>query len=96
MTDSPDELIGTHTLIGSGTFSYDGAGNLIRTTFPDLDAFRWQDGYGAFTVSKSQLLATITYVERQRERHQTWSFQQEYRTLLERHGIQYNERFMLD
>jgi putative transposase len=73
-----------------------GSSRWIRTTFPDLDAFGWQDGYGAFTVSKSQLPATITYVEQQRERHQTWSFQQEYRTLLERHGIQYNERYLLD
>src|SRR6188768_3502102 len=38
----------------------------IRQTFPDLDAFRWQDGYGAFTVSSSILPATVRYVERQR------------------------------
>jgi REP element-mobilizing transposase RayT len=73
-----------------------GSSRWVRTTFPDLDAFGWQDGYGAFTVSKSQLPATITYVEQQRERHETWSFQEEYRTLLERHGIQYDERYVLD
>jgi len=73
-----------------------GSSRWIRTTFPDLETFGWQDGYGAFTVSKSQLPATITYVERQRERHTSWSFQQEYRTLLERHGIEFNERYLFD
>src|SRR6266700_438376 len=34
----------------------------ISLTFPELEAFRWQDGYGAFTVSASALSATITYV----------------------------------
>lgn len=73
-----------------------GSSRSIRTSFPDLDSFGWQDGYGAFTVSKSQLPATVTYVASQRARHQTWSCQQEYRTLLERHGIQFNERYLYD
>jgi hypothetical protein len=63
-------------------------------TFPDLDAFRWQDGYGAFTVSKSALPATITYVEQQRERHLKRTFQDEFRALLQRHDNVYDERFL--
>jgi len=73
-----------------------GSSRWVRPTFPDLDTFGWQDGYGAFTVSKTQLPATVTYVENQRERHETWSFEDEYRTLLERHGVPYHERFLLD
>ena len=73
-----------------------GSSAWIKETFPGLRGFGWQDGYGAFTVSKSQLPATIAYVERQRARHQTWSYQKEYRTLLERHGIQFDERYLLD
>ena len=73
-----------------------GSSRWIRTTFPELETFGWQDGYGAFTVSKTQVPATMTYVERQRKRHQQWSFQQEYRTLLERHGIAFNERYLFD
>lgn len=57
-------------------------------------AFAWQDGYGAFTVSKSQLNDVIRYVEAQREHHRRQTFQEEYRGLLERHGIDYDERYL--
>ena len=62
----------------------------------ELDTFGWQDGYGAFTVSASNLPATITYVERQRARHEAWTFQEEYRTLLMRHRVSYDERYLID
>src|SRR5215212_10103240 len=66
----------------------------IRQTFLDLDAFRWQDGYGAFTVSRSALPATISYVERQRAAHEARTFQSEFRGLLRGHGIAYDERYL--
>jgi REP element-mobilizing transposase RayT len=73
-----------------------GSSRWMRQTFPELESFSWQDGYGAFTVSHSQLPATIKYVERQRERHKTWSFQEEYRALLERHAVRFDERYLCD
>jgi putative transposase len=57
-------------------------------------AFAWQDGYSAFTVSKSQLPDVVRYVERQREHHRLQTFQEEYRALLDRHGIDYDERYL--
>jgi REP element-mobilizing transposase RayT len=66
----------------------------IRMTFPDLEAFGWQEGYGAFTVSKSALPKTMSYVARQRERHQQQSFQDEFRGLLDRHDVAYDERYL--
>jgi len=57
-------------------------------------AFAWQDGYGAFTVSKSQLPDVIRYVEGQREHHRRQTFQEEYQSLLDRHGIDYDERYL--
>jgi REP element-mobilizing transposase RayT len=66
----------------------------IRMTFPDLEAFGWQEGYGAFTVSKSALPKTISYGARQRERHQQQSFQDEFRGLLDRHDVAYDERYL--
>jgi putative transposase len=66
----------------------------IRLTFPELEAFRWQDGYGAFTVSASALSATVSYVERQRENHERRTYQDEFRGLLHRHGITYDERYL--
>jgi putative transposase len=57
-------------------------------------AFAWQDGYGAFTVSKSQLPDVIRYVEGQRELHGRQTFQEEYRALLDRYGIEYDEQYL--
>jgi putative transposase len=65
----------------------------IHETFR-RSAFAWQDGYGAFTVSKSQLPDVIRYVEAQSERHRRQTFQREYRALLDRHGIDYDERYL--
>jgi putative transposase len=66
----------------------------IHETFPELADFAWQDGYGAFTVSKSQLPDLIEYVKNQREHHRTRTFQEEYRAFLEKHGIEYDERYL--
>jgi REP element-mobilizing transposase RayT len=66
----------------------------IRQTFPDLDVFRWQDGYGAFTVSTLVLPAAIAYVERQRAAHKAKTFQDEFRALLQRHEIEHDERYL--
>jgi len=66
----------------------------------DLDAryrgFFWQRGYGAFSVSPSQLKAVLQYVEGQPEHHRTRTFQEEYRALLRRHGIDFDERYVWD
>ncbi len=66
----------------------------IHEEFPELRRFAWQDGYGAFTVSKSQLPEVIRYIQNQQEHHRKKSFQEEYRDLLQIHGIQYEERYM--
>ena len=64
--------------------------------FPELAAFAWQDGYGAFTVSKSAVCDVSAYIENQREHHRTQTYQEEYRALLDRHGIEYDERYLWD
>ena len=56
--------------------------------------FAWQDGYGAFTVSRSNIPSVIAYIKNQREHHRKKSFQEEYRELLEKHGIEYDERYI--
>ena len=58
--------------------------------------FFWQGGYGAFSVSPSQLDTVVQYVEGQQEHHRTRTFQEEYRELLRRHGIDFNERYVWD
>jgi putative transposase len=58
--------------------------------------FFWQRGYGAFSVSPSQLDAVLQYVDTQQEHHRTRTFQDEYRELLRRHGIDFDERYVWD
>jgi putative transposase len=71
-----------------------GSSKWIHETFPALSRFQWQDGYGAFSVSKSQLPEVMTYVADQREHHRVRTFQEELRGFLERHGIEYNEKYL--
>ena len=66
----------------------------IHEEFPTMRRFAWQDGYGAFTVSKSNIADVIEYIKNQREHHRTRSFQEEYLSFLEKHGIEYNERYL--
>ncbi len=58
--------------------------------------FFWQRGYGAFSVSPSQLEAVLQYVEAQQEHHRTRTFQEEYRELLRKHGVNFDERYVWD
>lgn len=58
--------------------------------------FEWQRGYGAFTVSESQLPAVVDYVQRQEEHHRSRSFQEEFTAFLERHGISFDPKYIWD
>ena len=71
-----------------------GSSAWIHDTFPDLAEFGWQDGYGAFTVSKSQLPELTSYIQGQREHHRQKTFQEEYSDLLHKKGIGYDERYL--
>ncbi len=66
----------------------------IHEEFQQLRGFAWQDGYGAFTVSKSRVPEVIRYVQNQRTHHHKQTFQEEYRQFLKRHGIDYDERYV--
>jgi REP element-mobilizing transposase RayT len=66
----------------------------LHEEFPALKGFTWQDGYSAFTVSKSNLSAVVRYIRNQREHHRKRTFQEEYLELLRRHGVEYDERYV--
>src|SRR5437588_843053 len=66
----------------------------VHETFPDLAAFAWQAGYGAFSVSQSQLAVVRHYIETQAEHHRQTTFQEEYRAFLRKHGIEWDERYV--
>jgi putative transposase len=66
----------------------------IHETFPELRAFAWQEGYGAFAVSKSGLDAVVHYIQNQRAHHQRQDFQTEYLEFLRRHEVEYDEQYV--
>ena len=68
----------------------------IKTLDARYRDFFWQRGYGAFSVSPSQLDVVLQYVDAQQEHHRTRSFQEEYRELLRRHGFDFDERYVWD
>jgi REP element-mobilizing transposase RayT len=68
----------------------------IKTLDARYRGFFWQRGYGAFSVSPSQLDTLVQYVEAQQEHHRTRTFQEEYRELLRRHGVDFDEQYVWD
>ena len=68
----------------------------IHDTIPEQRAFAWQTGYGAFSVSFSERDHVVHYLARQAEHHRIRTFQEEFREFLDRHGIEYDERYLWD
>jgi putative transposase len=73
-----------------------GSSAWIKETFPGAAGFGWQDGYAAFTVSKSLVPDVEAYIRNQREHHRVKTFEEEYRAVIEKHGLQYEERYLFD
>ncbi len=68
----------------------------VHDTFADRAGFGWQAGYGAFSVSPSQLSVVRSYIDTQAEHHRARTFQEEYRRFLQKHGIECDERYVWD
>jgi putative transposase len=66
----------------------------ISAQWPHMREFRWQDGYGAFTIGQSQIADTIAYIRNQRQHHQHKTFEQEYRSFLHVHNIECEEKYI--
>ncbi len=58
--------------------------------------FNWQEGYGVFSYSHSQIDKVIKYVLNQEKHHQRKTFRQEYHELLEKFAIPFEEKFLFD
>jgi putative transposase len=68
----------------------------VHDNFPEANDFWWQTGYGAFTVSHSAIDSVKAYIANQEEHHKGRTFQDEFRTLLIKHGIEFNEQYLWD
>ncbi len=68
----------------------------IKTKDPQLKQFGWQSGYGIFSIGFSQLAAVRRYIAGQEEHHRKLSFQDEFRLLLSRYDVDFDERYEWD
>jgi putative transposase len=68
----------------------------VHDNFPGTSDFWWQTGYAAFTVSHSNIDAVKAYIANQEQHHKERSFQDEYRTMLIKHGIEFDEQYLWD
>ncbi|MEO6391070.1 MAG: IS200/IS605 family transposase [Pyrinomonadaceae bacterium] len=66
----------------------------MHKVFPDLRDFTWQNGYGAFTVSASQVPEVTRYIAEQKEHHQVQSFREEFESFLRKNQIEFDERYL--
>jgi len=70
------------------------ASGWMHDVFPSLRDFSWQRGYGAFTVSQSNVHEIRRYIAKQKEHHRKVSFRDEFIEFLKRNGIEYDERYI--
>jgi putative transposase len=68
----------------------------IKTQPGGVRDFAWQNGYGVFSVSYSNFEAVRAYIASQRLHHRKRTFQDEFRALLEKHGVDCDERYVWD
>ncbi len=66
----------------------------VHESFARLRNFAWQEGYGAFSVSKSEEDKVIRYVSNQETHHRKRTFKEELIGLLDKHGIPYDKRYI--
>ena len=61
-----------------------------------VPSFSRQRGYGAFSVSQSHVASVVAYIENQEEHHRTMTFEDEFRLLLKRYRVAFDERYVWD
>jgi hypothetical protein len=86
-------LRATHTLSAFVQDSERSSSRWVHETIGARD-FLWQQGYGAFTVSVSNVDAVKQYIAGQEAHHRTKTFQEEYVVFLEKHRVEYDERYL--
>jgi putative transposase len=73
-----------------------GSSKWLKSKSPDLRDFYWQAGYGAFSVSQSNVESVRAYILRQDEHHRKTTFQEEFRAFLVRHHVDFDEQYVWD
>jgi len=73
-----------------------GSSKWLKTKGARHANFHWQGGYGMFSISPAHRSALDKYICNQAEHHRIVTFQEEYRRLLNKYGIQFDERYVWD
>ncbi len=68
----------------------------VKAEQPRLADFHWQVGYGAFSISPSHVVALEKYIAHQEEHHRSETFQDEFRRLCKKYGLEIDERYVWD
>ncbi|MDX6497027.1 MAG: REP-associated tyrosine transposase [Blastocatellia bacterium] len=71
-----------------------GSSKWIHDQFPRYRKFQWQDGYGAFSVSASQIKSVIRYIGNQKVHHRKKTFEEEFLEFLDRYSVAYDRRYV--
>jgi putative transposase len=66
----------------------------IHRNYPNLSGFAWQNGFGAFSVSQSQVPQVRDYIQKQEEHHRNAPYQDEFVRFLTANEIEYDERYL--
>jgi len=92
-------LIGLHPSVSIADMARDiksSSSKLINENNLIKGKFRWQEGYGAFTYSRSQIDSVAKYILNQPEHHKKKSFKEEYLDILDKLDIQYDDKYLFE
>lgn len=70
--------------------------NFINNQKYEYGKFSWQEGFGVFSYSDSQINSVYHYILNQEEHHKKQTFKQEYLAFIEKFGIEYNEKYLFE
>ena len=73
-----------------------GSSKWLHDNFPDLKLFSWQEGYGVFTVSLSQVEVIKKYITNQEQHHKKFNFQEEYLEFLKRNKLDFDLKYLFN
>ncbi|PQJ11185.1 transposase [Flavipsychrobacter stenotrophus] len=68
----------------------------MKSQDKSLNSFYWQNGYGAFSVNPAETEKVIAYIDNQHEHHKSKTYQDEYRAILKKYKVDYDERYVWD
>lgn len=66
----------------------------IKTKGKQFADFQWQDGYGGFSIGESQVDDVKVYIRTQKERHKSFSLEEELEALAKRYGVAYDPKYL--